>query len=89
MNTATARQGWVRVRFARSVTPASCNAVLDVERELRMVAASLGGAAVAAPVRVGRGAVVELKPRQFGETARHFLRVATSVDWPADGPDTD
>ncbi|MGB6876096.1 MAG: hypothetical protein WBD87_08675 [Candidatus Acidiferrales bacterium] len=31
-----------------------------------------------------RGVVVQLVARRFTDTAAHFLRVTTPVDWPAD-----
>ena len=33
------------------------------------------------------GLVTELKPRNFMETAAHFRRVTTPVEWPSDDPD--
>ena len=32
---------------------------------------------------------VVLKPRIYEETARHFLRITTAIDWPLDEPDVD
>ncbi len=39
--------------------------------------------------RATRGVIVELKPRNFTETAAHFLSISKPVEWPVDEPDID
>jgi hypothetical protein len=39
--------------------------------------------------RVNRGIVVQLRPRNFAETAAHFVRVTTAVKWPSTEHDID
>jgi hypothetical protein len=39
--------------------------------------------------RANRGIVVELRPRNFAETAAHLLRVTTAVKWPSTERDID
>jgi hypothetical protein len=54
-----------------------------------MVVQAIAGVAAGVSPRAGRGVVVELKRRHFSETADHFLRVATPVEWPLDEADID
>lgn len=77
------------IRFERGKSTRASNAVTwDAEREHHMVARAV--ACVAADmVRPLRGVVVELKPRNFTETAAHFLSIARPIDWPSDEADID
>jgi hypothetical protein len=90
MSSAVAVPKWGNLRFNGSATRASFEVVWDVERQRRMVVQAIAGvAASVSPRAAGRGVVVELKPRHFSETADHFLRVATPVEWPLDEVDID
>jgi hypothetical protein len=88
MSSAVAVRKWDNVKFAESATRASYEAVWDVERERQIVACAVASVAPR-PSRATRGMVVELKPRQFSETAEHFLRVAMPVEWSHDEADID
>ena len=85
---ATARAMLGSVKVADNAVSASYEGVWDVDRQRRLVAEAVAGVAVQLSTR-SRGVVVELKPRHFSETAEHFLRVATPIDWPTDEPDID
>jgi hypothetical protein len=60
------------VSFPDNAVPASYKGVIDADRE---------AAQVDAP-RPNRGIVVELKSRNFTDTAAHFARATTPVKWP-------
>lgn len=78
------------VRFARgSSTRASNNVTWDPERERRIVAKAVACVAPEIAPRPVRGIVVELKPRNFTETAAHFLSIAKPVEWSTDEADID
>lgn len=78
------------VRFARgSSTRASNDVTWDAERERRMMAKAVACVAPEFAPRATRGVIVELKPRNFAETAAHFLSIAKPVEWPADEADID
>ena len=89
MSSAIAVPRWGNLKFAGSATRASFEAVWDVERQRRLVVQAIVGVAAGVLPRASRCVVVELKPRRFSETAEHFLRVATPVEWPLDEADID
>ena len=53
----------------------------------RMIALQIARVMEAVPPH--RGVVVELQPRDFQQSAAHFLRVATPIAWPVDDHDID
>jgi hypothetical protein len=76
------------LKFASGdVEKASFVGVVDVARDDRIAAREV--ARVMEPVSApeSRATVVQLKPRDFEETARHILRVATPIVWPAEDAD--
>jgi hypothetical protein len=78
------------VRFVRgSSTCASHEVTWDTERERRTVARVVACVAPEITPRPVRGVIVELKPRNFAETAAHFLSIAKPVEWPIDEADID
>jgi len=68
---------------------ASCVSVVSDARYERFAALAIARAMEAVPACAYRGVVVELQPRDFRQTAAHFLRIATPVAWPTDGHDVD
>jgi hypothetical protein len=78
------------IRFVRGSSTRASNAVSwDAEREHHMVAKAVACVATDIAPRPARGVVVELRPRNFTETAAHFLSIAKPVQWPIDEPDID
>lgn len=78
------------VKFTRdNADRASFVAVLDEERDKRILAISIAKVMVAVPAQSGRGIVVELRPRNFTETAAHFQSVTTLITWSTDEYDVD
>jgi hypothetical protein len=74
------------MRFLRGdADSASCVAVLaDSARYARVVALQVARVMEAVPAHANYGIVVQLEPRDFQQTATHFLRVATPVQWPVE-----
>jgi len=70
-----------RASFVVTVPDAACYE--------RMVALQIARVMEAVPPRPYRGVVVELQPRDFQQSAAHFLRVATPIAWPVDDHDID
>lgn len=89
MSSAVALPRWGNLKIAGNATRASFEAVWDVERQRRLAVQAIVGVAAGASPRNSRAVVVELKPRRFSETAEHFLRVATPIEWPLDEVDID
>jgi|HubBroStandDraft_1064217.scaffolds.fasta_scaffold1599964_2 hypothetical protein len=88
MSTATA-QILGNLTFERDdADKASFVTVLDEERDQLILAKAVARIS-AANARTARPVVVELKPRNFAETAAHFLSVVTPVEWPIDEHDID
>jgi len=78
------------IRFARGSSTRASNCVTwDAEGDRRAVAKAVACVAPEIAPRSVRGIVVELKPRNFTETAAHFLSIAKPVEWPTDEPDID
>lgn len=78
------------IRFARGSATRACNCVTwDAERGHRMMASAVAELAPECAARPPRGIVVELRPRDFSETAGHFLSIAKPVEWPIDEADID
>lgn len=78
------------IRFVRGSSTSASNCVTwDAERDRRMVAKAVADLAPEITSRPVRGIVVELKPRNFTETAAHFLSIAKRVEWPTDEADID
>jgi hypothetical protein len=79
MSSAARAPIWVDFKLDSNVTPASRDAVFVVE-PTRIESKKISA---------GRGVVVELRKRNFAETAAHFLRIATPVNIPSGEPDID
>jgi hypothetical protein len=79
------------MRFVRdNADTAPCVVVWpDVVRYERMVALQVARVMEAVPPHPRRGVIVELQPKDFQQTASHFLRVATATEWPGDDHDVD
>ena len=78
------------LKFTRdNADRASFVAVLDEARDVRILAKSLAQVVVVASAQPTRGVVVELRPRNFTETAAHFVSVTKAVAWPTDENDID
>lgn len=80
-----------RMRFIRNNADSASFVVVmpDPACYERFVALEVARVMEAVPTHAHRGVVVELQPRDFQQTAAHFLRVATQVEWPAEDHDVD
>ncbi len=79
-----------RVKFIRDNTVSvSCVTVIPDAARYKCFALEIAHAMEAVPAHAHRGIVVELQPRDFQQTAAHFLRVATPVAWLTDEHDVD
>jgi hypothetical protein len=89
MSAATAVLG--SIRFVRdNADSASFDTVVnDTSIYERMLALQIARVMEAVPAHPHRGVVVELQPKNFQQTAAHFLRVATPAERPTDDHDVD